>query len=120
MKKIIEILGIIGVLLNFGTCIAILVLLIIFINQQDEYERINSLIQQSLYQQPIAYFKVDDGTSALKEKHTFFYWDGMWISYYKGLQSISTSLRGFNLTIWKNTTFISLNSTYYNYFTLLK
>jgi hypothetical protein len=44
----------------------------------------------------------------------------MWISYYKGLQSISTSLRGFNLTIWKNTTFISLNSTYYNYFTLLK
>ena len=120
MKNIIEILGIIGTLLDFGTCIAILVLLILFTIQQNEYERIDSLIQQSLHQQPIAYFKVDDGTSTLKEKHTFFYWDGMWMNYYKGLQSTSTYLRGFNLTIWKNTTFISLNSTYYNYFTLLK
>ena len=120
MKNIIEILGIIGTLLDFGTCIAILVLLILFTIQQNEYERIDSLIQQSLHQQPIAYFKVDDGTSTLKEKHTFFYWDGMLIRYSQGLQSTSTSLSGFNLTIWKNTTFISLNSTYYNYLTLLK
>ena len=82
----------------------------------------------------MAYFQVDNGTSTLTNHHNFFYWEGMnkiqecWCAAYNKNRCtryecnplILNSVQGFNLTIWKNTTFISQKFTNYNYYTLIK
>ena len=91
-----------------------------------------SLIQQSLIQQPITYFEIDNNRST--NQHNFFHWEGTytlqkcWCEEYdeenncifRNCQNLVDGVKGFNLTIWKNTTFISQKATNYNYFTLLK
>ena len=91
-----------------------------------------SLIKQSLKQYPMDSFTVDN--YSLTNKHILYYWKGMKNS--KNCEcDITDSEYGclkydclspgpdmfyFNLTTWKNTTFVSQRSTNYNYYTLLK
>ena len=82
---------------------------------------------KSVLQQPIAYFKVDNGSNPIENNHNFFRWEGMYTvenpqcREYDGKYCVLINgVKEFNLTFWRNTTFISQNSTYHNYLTLLK
>ena len=112
-------------------CIAVIVILSIHNSQDFGYEHIQIMKKQSVIQQPIAYFKADNGTNSL---HKFFYWEGMyevqkcWCEKYDEenncilpeCKNVVDDVKGFNLTMWRNTTFIYQNSINYNYLTLLK
>ena len=116
--------------LDLFVCLAVGVLLIIHMNCNWEYSNIELYTKQSLIEQPMTYFNVDNGTYSLTNQHIFSYWEGMnsirerlclnyFCTSYK-YKSLVPSVPGFDLTIWKNTTFISQNYTYHNYLSLLK
>ena len=58
--------------------IAIGVLSIVHFAQKYEYDEINMFPMKSLLQQPIVYFKVDNGSNPIENNHNFFHWEGMY------------------------------------------
>ena len=111
------------------------VLIIVHFNFDWEYNSIEQYTKKSLIQQPMIYFNVDNGTNQIANQHIFSYWEGMnsiqkcWCEKYnkekhyceyRKCQTVVDRVAGFNLPIWKNTSFVSQNSIYHNYFTLLK
>ena len=91
-----------------------------------------SLIKQSLEQNPMDSFTVDN--DSLTNKHILYYWKGMQNS--KNCECENTDseygclkydcsspgpdMFYFNLTTWKNSTFVSQRYTNYSYYTLIK
>ena len=99
------------------------VLLLVHINYDFEYDQINLLPIKSVVQQPITYLQVENGSGPIINNHNFFYWEGMYLVEEPMCESnciFIDRVKGYNLTIWKNTTFISQSSTNHNYYTLLK
>ena len=80
--------------LNALMCVALLPLSI-YHNIQWEYESFDAFTKYSFPAPLITYFRVYDGNGSVTKKHSFFYWEGM-----------LGGDKGFNLTFWRNTTFI--------------
>ena len=110
--------------LDSVVCFYVGVLLFNHIISNWNYKLIQLITKQSVIQHPIADFRTDYGTNLSTNQHNFFYWEGMnkiedcWCEGYgydedgsffrvEKCKILYDRVYGFNLTIWRNTTFIS-------------
>ena len=122
VEEVIKYIGTFFLLLNAIFSLVVMVLLCFDFTINREYEDINLFIES---EHPMTYFRVDNGNDTVTKKHNFSYWNGMNVIQNCNYDDYPCEIfvhpvDGFNLTIWRNTTFISENYTNYNYFTLLK
>ena len=122
VEEVIKYIGTFFLLLNAIFSLVVMVLLCFDFTINREYEDINLFIES---EHPMTYFRVDNGNDTVTKKHNFSYWNGMNVIQNCNYDDYPCEIfvhpvDGFNLTIWRNTTFISENYTKYNYLTLLK